>query len=304
MATPALVAAINIDPNPNKGLGDGLQTSGGKALIAYAGPSGTIADIAGSTLPGRISVYVVREGDTLSDIAGMFNVSTNTIIWANDLKGSRDVHPGDTLIILPVSGIERTVVKGDTLSSLAKKYSADAGEIAQFNGLDESAPLAVGSTIIIPGGEIAPPPAPAVPYRPSPLFGGGGAFIAGYYSNPVPGAILTQGLHGWNGIDLGAPRGTPVHAAADGVAIIARGNGAWNGGYGNYVVITHPNGTQTLYSHMRSAIVSPGQSLVAGQVIGYVGATGRATGVHLHFEVRGAGNPFRACRTGSICSPQ
>lgn len=239
----------------------------------------------------------------------MFDVSINTIMWANNLKSAKDVHPGDTLIILPVSGIERVVVKGDTLKSLAKKYGADADEIATFNGLDPSAPLAVGSTIIIPGGELitqAPAAAPSrapVP-KSEPYLGGGGAAQTGYYSNPVPGSILTQGIHGWNGVDIGGARGTPIHAAADGVVIIARGGGGWNGGYGNYVVITHENGSQTLYSHMRSVAVSPGQSVLSGQVIGYLGASGRATGPHLHFEVRGAANPFRYCRVGSVCFPQ
>lgn len=308
--TPALVAATNSDPNPNKGLGATLQTSGDKALLAFAGPSGTIADIASSTPSGRISVYVVREGDTLSDIADMFNVSINTIIWANDLSSSRDVHPGDTLIILPVSGIERTVVRGDTLTSLAKKYGADASEIATFNGLDPAAPLVVGTIIIIPGGELRSVPAPSpasgssgrVP--PKPYGGGGGAALAGFFVNPLPGGRLTQGIHGWNGVDLGAARGTPIYAAAKGMVIIARNNGAWNGGYGNYVVITHANGVQTLYSHMTYSIVSPGQSVGSGQLIGYVGMTGLATGPHLHFEVRGAANPFRNCRVGTVCAPQ
>jgi murein DD-endopeptidase MepM/ murein hydrolase activator NlpD len=120
----------------------------------------------------------------------------------------------------------------------------------------------------------------------------------------MPGAIITQGLHGWNGIDLGAARGTPIHAAAGGTVIVARSGGAWNGGYGNYVVITHSNGTQTLYGHMKSVIVSPGQGVSAGQVIGYEGSTGASTGPHLHFEVRGAANPFRNCSIGSVCDPQ
>ncbi len=308
-STPVLAAAINFDPNPDKGLGDTIQTTGGIALLASSGPSGTIADVAGTTPPGRISVYVVRPGDTLSEIANMFGVSVNTIMWANNLNSARDVHPGDTLVILPISGVERTIAKGDTLKSLAKKYGADAGEIAQFNGLDPEEPLAVGSKIIIPGGEIAPVAAPSAGKAPSrtirePYLGGSGAVQNGYYENPVPGAIITQGVHGWNAVDLGAARGTPVHAAADGTVIIARNNGGWNGGYGNYVVITHANGSQTLYSHMRSAIVSPGQSVSSGQVIGYVGSTGMSTGAHLHFEVRGAANPFRNCSVGSVCSPQ
>lgn len=296
-----LSAAINSDPNPNKGLGGGIQTSGGKALLAYAGPSGAFAGAENSAPSDRISVYVVRKGDTLSDIAEMFNVSVNTIVWANNLKNTKDVHPGDTLVILPISGIERTIVKGDTLKSLAKKYNADANEIAQYNGLGLADALVVGSTVIIPGGEIA---APAPRPQSSPLLGGGGTFIAGYFGNPVPGGIITQRLHGWNGIDIGAARGTPVYAAAEGTIIISRGGGAWNGGYGNYVVITHNNGTQTLYSHLRSTAVSPGQSVFRGQTIGYVGSTGRVTGTHLHFEVRGAANPLSSCALGSVCSPQ
>jgi len=305
-STPALVASIN--RNPNAGAPIALATSGDSALIAHNGPDGTLADVAGAEQSDRISVYVVRPRDTLSEIAHMFGVSTNTILWANNLNSARDVHPGDTLIILPISGVERVVVKGDTLKSLAKKYGADANEIAQFNGLDPAAPLDVGSTIIIPGGELS---APTPTVRSSsgrvikePLHGAGGVALYGYFSNPVPGAILTQGLHGWNAVDLGASRGTPIYAAADGVVIIARNNGGWNGGYGNYVVITHSNGSQTLYSHMRSTIVGFGQMVSQGQLIGYVGATGLATGPHLHFEVRGAANPFRNCSVGSVCSPQ
>lgn len=304
-----LEAATNVDPNPNKGLGDGFQTSDGTALLAYAGPSGTVADVEGSTPSDHISIYVVRTGDTLSEIADMFGVSANTIIWANNLSGVKDIRVGETLVILPISGVERTIIKGDTLKSLAKKYNADATEIAQFNGLDPAEPMAIGSKIIIPGGEVAPttPRSSGNSSRRivnEPYIGGSGSVQDGYYNNPVPGAIVTQKIHGWNGIDLGAARGTPIHAAADGIVIVARGGGGWNGGYGNYVVITHNNGSQTLYSHMKSAIVSSGQSVSSGQVIGYVGSTGQSTGPHLHFEVRGAANPFRNCRVGSVCSPQ
>ncbi len=302
-STPILRAPVN--RNPNGGAPLALATSGGSALLSYSGPSGTTADVAGLEQSDRISVYVVRKGDTLSEIAEMFDVSVNTIVWANNLKSVRDMRPGDMLAILPVSGIERTIVKGDTLKSLAKKYGADVDEIVAFNGLDPSEPLVIGSTVIIPGGEIVAPPAPVQrPRSPSsPIISGGGSFLAGYYNNPVPGAIIFQGIHGQNGVDLAAARGTPIYAAADGVVIIVRNSG-WNGGYGNYVVITHSNGTQTLYSHMKNAITSYGQSISAGQVIGYVGSTGRSTGPHLHFEVRGAANPFRNCRIGSVCSPQ
>lgn len=301
-STPALVASVNA--NTRVGAPIALATSGDVALISYGGPSGTAATVAETVSSDQISIYVVRPGDTLSEIADMFGVSINTILWANNLKSARDVHPGDTLVILPISGVEHTVVKGDTLRSLAKKYGADANDIAQFNGLDLSERLTVGTTLIVPGGEILPA-APARRSQSSPaLLGGGGSFAAGYYGNPLPGGIITQNIHGLNGVDIGAARGTPVYSAADGTAIIARNNGAWNGGYGNYVVIAHSNGTQTLYSHLRSSVVSVGQFIAKGQIIGYVGATGRATGPHLHFEVRGATNPLRNCRTGSACAPQ
>ena len=91
-------------------------------------------------------------------------------------------------------------------------------------------------------------------------------------------------------MDLAAPTGTPILASAIGEVIISRTG--WNGGYGNYVVIAHSNGTQTVYAHNSSNIVYAGQTVVQGQVIGYVGSTGRSTGAHLHFEVRGAKNPF------------
>jgi murein DD-endopeptidase MepM/ murein hydrolase activator NlpD len=235
----------------------------------------------------------------------MFDVSVNTIVWANNLGSARAIRPGQQLVILPISGVEHRVAKGDTLASIAKKYHSDADEIADFNGIDSLLALEVGATLIVPGGELATP----VTTRSSrtiknPYRGGSGTALEGYFGNPVPGAVLTQRIHGWNGIDLGAARGTPIYAAADGLVIVSRNNGAWNGGYGNYAVISHPKGTQTLYSHMSRSIVSVGQSVARGQLIGYVGATGQATGAHLHFEVRGAANPFAFCPLGAVCQPR
>ena len=102
---------------------------------------------------------------------------------------------------------------------------------------------------------------------------------------------MSQGIHGYNGVDVSAPSGTPIYAAAGGTIVVAKGGGGYNGGYGNYIVIDHGNGTQTLYAHMSSLAVSGG-SVSKGSLIGYVGSTGRSTGNHLHFEVRGAKNPL------------
>ncbi|MEK7169690.1 MAG: M23 family metallopeptidase [Patescibacteria group bacterium] len=282
-----LAPALNPDPNPAKGGGD-ITVVGGVALLSETGPEGTLADIE-ENQSGTISLYVVREGDTLSAIAKMFGVTTNTIAWANDI--SRGViRPGETLIILPISGVRHTVAKGDTLQSIAKKYKADLTEIAQYNHLSENAKLAIGDLVIVPDGEIAPPPTNAAG-RPAALRGAGGPSYEGYYLRPVIGGRKTQGLHGYNGVDIASYLGAPILAAAAGDVIIARSVG-WNGGYGNYIVITHANGTQTLYGHLSSIAVTAGKSVVRGEIIGYMGSTGRSTGTHLHFEVRGARNPL------------
>lgn len=91
------------------------------------------------------------------------------------------------------------------------------------------------------------------------------------------------------GIDIGLVTGDPVMACFDGVVRISRYN---PGGYGNYVMIRHYNGLETLYGHLSASKVEVGQFVKAGEVIGLGGSTGRSTGPHLHFEVRYAGNAF------------
>jgi LysM repeat protein len=299
---PLLAPAVNIDPNPAKGGGD-ITVVGGAALSPIDGPSGTLVDISDEppSQSSQISVYTVRNGDTLSDIAHMFGVTTNTIIWANDIQ-NRTIHPGDMLIILPVTGIRYTVAKGDTIASIAKKYKGDAAEIASYNEISDAS-LAVGTSILIPNGESTTAssvsagsgvksPKVKSSGTTAKLHDAGGPDYGSYYVWPMVGGVLTQGLHGYNGVDIGAPKNTPIIAAAEGTVIIAKDNGGWNGGYGNYLVIQHPNGTQTLYAHATSLVVSVGDQIAQGQTVALVGRTGQATGYHLHFEVRGAKNPF------------
>lgn len=284
---PALRAALNIDPNPAKGGGD-ICIISDTALCSEEGPSGTLAEIEERPpTSDQISIYVVREGDSLSQIAKMFSVSANTIVWANDIERSSLIRPGETLIILPITGVRHTVEKGETLRSIAKKYDGNLEEILRYNNLAEDAALAVGNVIVIPDGTIATPTYSS--YN-TVVRGESGPIINGYYIRPAQGT-KTQGLHGYNGIDIGGVYGSPIVASASGSVIISR-SGGWNGGYGNYVVVRHNNGTQTLYAHTSKNIVWNGQYVVQGQVIAYIGSTGRSTGPHLHFEVRGAANPF------------
>lgn len=262
------------------------------ALIASQNPAGTFPSTNNSQ--GNIVIYKVAKGDTPSGIALKFGISLNTLLWANNIKNSSLIKIGDELIILPISGVQYTVKKGDTIDAIAKKFKGDTSEILAFNSLSVNEALEVGSTLIIPDGEIAVPLTPAAPGRvssPSPSRFVGLPSYAGYYLRPILAGRRTQGIHGFNGVDLADKCGTPVYASAVGTVLIARQVG-YNSGYGQYVVISHGNGTQTLYGHLSQIYVSSGQAVTQGMSIGAVGSTGRSTGCHLHFEIRGAKNPF------------
>ncbi len=278
------------------GGGDGPTIVTGTAILAEVGPLGSVADISDKPSQGQISIYVVQKGDNLSQIAKMFGVSVNTIIWTNGLGANGTIKIGQTLVILPVSGVRYEVKVGDTIESIVKKWKGDVNEIIEFNDLTPGQSLAVGATIIIPDGE-----APLPPSSPSSLGsssrGGSGPEYAGYYRRPVIGGRNSRatpsnphGLHGWNAVDLAVPCGTPIVASASGNVLTSLSG--WNYGYGNFILISHLNGTQTLYAHNSSNIVGAGWHVVQGQVIGYVGVTGKTTGCHVHFEIRGAKNPF------------
>lgn len=283
----ALLAAAIIPPVDAQA--SSQPTIENDALVPEISPSGEIKNVVVKPTSDQINIYVVREGDTLSQIAEMFDVNVNTIKWSNDLS-SNTLKTGQTLVILPISGVKHTIVKGDTLSSLAKKYKGDVDEIIAYNNLKKGEALIAGEVIIIPDGEaVIKSSSGSSTYTNS--SGSGLKEYSGYYMRPIAGGRKTQGIHGYNGVDLAAPIGTPIFAAADGEVIISR-SGGWNGGYGNYIVIRHANGTQTLYAHNSKNNVSVGDTVNKGDTIGAIGSTGKSTGPHIHFEIRGAKNPF------------
>ncbi len=254
----------------------------------------------------RISLYSVRRGDTIEQIARMYNVNVSTILWANDLKRGVALQPDQVLVIMPISSVQYTVKKGDTLASVAKAYGSDISELARFNNLEEDAKLAVGDAVIIPDAEgsltLAENKKKAEEDKKladskkasSQKISTVASKIVdstGYFTRPVSGGIRTQGIHGNNGVDIASSLRAPIYAAAAGKVVIAR-EGGWNGGYGSYIVIQHSNGMQTLYAHLDKVDTSVGQTVSKGQAIGKMGNTGRSTGVHVHFEVRGGRNPF------------
>lgn len=222
--------------------------------------------------------YKIKEGDNLSSIAAQFGISLNTILWANDGLRANLIRAGQEIVILPVSGVLHPVQEGETLESIAHLYDVPITQILKFN--DSSA-----ATFIIPG---------AKPQKTSTVFSSSNLpDLRGYFVIPTTGWNWGR-LHGTNAIDIANACGTPVYAAAEGLVVAARSIG-WNSGYGNYIDIEHPNGAATRYAHNQKNIVSDGDYVLQGDHIAYIGNTGNThgpTGCHLHFEVRGAKNPF------------
>lgn len=270
------------------------------ALMPVTGPSSVDSDGIGGAEEDyslkNLDIYVVRKGDNIAQIAEMFGITVDTIYSANDMKKGDKLNEGDVLLILPFSGVEHQVVKGQTLKGIANLYKVSVDDIINANDIGEGAVIAVGEKLMIPGANMLSETKP----KPKSKAGGTGVIakggsivsnVSGYFIKPVPGSIKSRGVKpGHKGVDFAAPTGTPILASASGTVSIARGG--WNGGFGTYVVISHSNGTKTLYAHMSKLNTSPGAQVSQGQVIGYVGNTGKSTGPHTHFEVWLAKNPF------------
>lgn len=264
----------------------------GSALTASTPPVTVTPQVLGaivgkldSDIRAEITRYVVEEGDTFTSIAEKFGISTNTIVWANELANT-DIKPGQELIILPVTGALHLVRSNDTLSEISLWYQASIEDIADLNGLSSAREIFAGDLLIIPNG-VKPKNLPRG--RLTPLANS-------YFIYPIPAPHrITQALHPFNAIDFSnAVCGESVYAAAGGTV---QRTGYMSIG-GRYVRIIHPNGVVTYYGHMSSILVRPGERVLQGQILGYTGYSGYTVprgpaGCHLHFEVRGAVNPFR-----------
>ena len=239
----------------------------------------------------KVIIYTVREGDTVSSIAKAHKISIDTITWENEISDVDAIKPGDKLRLLSVSGLRYKVKSSDTIKKIADKYKVDTQTILTYNDLPANGQIVVGQEIIIPGGK---KPEIRVEPKRSIAFGTRRTYTKinrGWLTHPAPYARRTQGLHRTNAVDLAGPYGSPIYAAASGKVIMAT-SGGWGGGYGKYIKIKHSNGVTTLYAHASRVLVKKGQKVKKGQVIARMGSTGRSTGSHVHFEVRGARNPF------------
>jgi murein DD-endopeptidase MepM/ murein hydrolase activator NlpD len=264
----------------------------GTLLTGYA-PETTVED--GADL---VKTYKVKSGDTLSGIARQFGVRMMTLWWANKLESKDELHVGQVLRIPPVNGLVVTVTATDTLESLAAQHKVKPAKVLEINGLDDPT-LVAGQVLVLPGAKGEPIPTPKPTPKPAVRSsrggggGGGGSHsggVGGSYSGgamrwPVIGGgnYISQHFHyGHYGLDIAADYGSRVVAAARGKVTFA----GWKSNGGGYQVwISHGGGVYTTYNHMAGVSVGAGQYVGRGQQVGRVGASGYATGPHLHFEV-------------------
>ncbi|HEY4227306.1 MAG TPA: M23 family metallopeptidase [Candidatus Limnocylindrales bacterium] len=245
---------------------------------------------------GLLQHYTVKAGDSLTGIASRFGVSMMTVWWANHLTSKDALHVGENLVIPPVNGLVVTVKAGDTLDSIATDNKIDIADIISLNDLQDPN-LIVGQVLVLPGAKgdpiATPTPTKRASSASSSSSGGGGSFVyvSGPWAWPVPGGYISQYFHyGHLGVDIAAPYGSAIISPRAGTVVFA----GWKDNGGGYQVwIYHGNGIFTGHHHMSKVLVSIGQTVAKGQVIGRIGQSGWATGPHDHFEVW-VGFPWRS----------
>lgn len=269
-----------------------LNIVGGSVLQPQSPPflvfGKALADLIGTSEGKRgIEEYIIEEGDSIASLSNKFSISVSTITETNNLTAKSILKPGQTLVILPVSGLVHFVKSGETLNKLAILYKANPQDIIDANDIGSNgSDIFAGDILVIPGG--AKPKAVDVKTYPKV------AVSKSYFMVPIANARITQGLHWFNAVDFAnGSCGGPVVAAAAGT-IQKLGNDSISG---NYINIIHANGVVTYYGHLAKYAVVAGQKVNQGQIIGYIGHTGLTipageAGCHVHFDVRFATNPF------------
>ncbi|HNQ96935.1 MAG: M23 family metallopeptidase [Spirochaetales bacterium] len=230
-----------------------------------------------SIQPVSYSDYRVRPGDSVSRILSRTNLQNiGTILAVNNIQNARRIHAGQVLRIPSMDGIIHTVIRGESLERIAKRYSLTVTALLDANDL-ASETLTKGQALFIPGASLkihdlrrAMGELFVMPVR------GRLTSRYGYRKDPFTGV---RSFH--TGIDLAAPTGTSVKATLDGRVATT----GYSPVYGNYIILSHDGGYQSLYGHLSAISTRRGQYIQQGIVIGKVGNTGYSTGSHLHFSV-------------------
>ncbi|MDR1229766.1 MAG: M23 family metallopeptidase [Spirochaetaceae bacterium] len=220
--------------------------------------------------------YAVQRGDSISKIAASYDLSMDAIVASNNIARARALREGEVLRIPNMDGIPVTVQRGDSLTKIGAAHGVPVTAILDANDLD-SEQLTEGSSLFIPGAKMNGEELRAVigdlfiyPVR------GRLSSPFGWRSDPISGERRYHAA-----IDLAANMGTPVKASMDGRVTSV----GFNSTYGNYIIITHSGGYQTMYAHLSVVSVENNQYVVQGREIGKVGSTGYSTGPHLHFAL-------------------
>lgn len=221
--------------------------------------------------------YTVGKGDTISGIAKKFGLrNIGTIFSANDISNARRIMNGEKLIIPSMDGVMYKVKKGDNLSGIASQFGISMEAVLDANDLNDKT-VSIGQTLFIPGASLS-------------IFeirkAMGELFIYpikgrltspfGYRADPFTGR---RSFH--SGIDLAAAEGTSIKAVLDGRV----SETGFSRIFGNYIIITHSGGYQSLYGHLSKFKTKRGNYVTQGEIIGLVGNTGMSTGPHVHFSV-------------------
>ena len=178
-------------------------------------------------------------------------------------------------------GVVYVVKKGDTLWSIASAHKVDIKEIIKANGLKNPNRIETGQKLFIPT-RTRPSP-PKRPKGPAPKKDRSNARFLWPVKGKISSGFGMRKGHMHEGIDIYAPEGTPILAAAAGRVIYSDNKIQ---GYGNLIIIQHAQGYKTIYAHNKVNLVDVQEQVKAGEIIARVGRTGKATGSHLHFEIR------------------
>ena len=276
----------------------GVPPSGGtRARIAGPGSAQTARRPRPPASAQAATQYTVVEGDSLWSIARRFGTTVEALVAVNGISEADFLQPGQVLRVPtgrqeapgPRRVFTYTVRQGDTLWAIALKTGVRVEDLAAANGIQGDR-LRVGQKLVVPAPLPEPAPGlrvPRVVWRPRPQVA---------YLWPARGVVTSRFGARWRrhhtGVDIAAPRGTPIHAARDGRVVRA----GWYAGYGLVVVLDHGDGMETWYGHASAVLVRVGQEVRRGQVVARVGCTGACTGPHVHFEVRVRGEPVNPLR--------
>jgi murein DD-endopeptidase MepM/ murein hydrolase activator NlpD len=257
------------------------EDSAQEALMAMLEPEPSVPATGDTALPPLPSLlvertYTVRRGDTLQTIARQFGLREDTVISANNLNSKSQLQVGKTLKVPNMNGVYHTVKRNENLSVISRSYGVEMTRIADANNISSST-IRVGDRLFIPNAKLD------------------ASVLRNFYGEtfiwPVRGPISSPFGYRINpfssqrtfhsAIDIVVNRGTSVKAAREGKVA----DTGYNAVFGNYVIIRHPDGYQSLYAHLDTVLTRKGASVNQGEVIGRSGNTGQSTGPHLHFSI-------------------